>query len=92
MVVGEETAAALTIPAAPVSDPRLALLQAGVQMLEALAEMVANGTLVASLQDGGDGEATRDLLRRGALALQSVVRGLAGPGAKGKGAEAKKET
>jgi SNF2 family DNA or RNA helicase len=92
MVVGEETVAAGAVPAAPVADPRHALLQAGVQMLEALAEMVANGTLVASVPDGGDGEATRELLRRGALALQALVQGLAGPGAKAKGTEAKKET
>jgi hypothetical protein len=94
MVVGEETAAVLAVPSVPAADPRLALLQAGVQMLEALAEMVANGTLVATLperQDGWDSEATRELLRRGALALQAVVQGLAGPGAKAKGTEAKKE-
>jgi len=38
MVVGEETML-------PVTDPRQALLQAAGQMLEALAEMVANDTL-----------------------------------------------
>jgi SNF2 family DNA or RNA helicase len=92
MVVGEETPAALA-PAAPVTDPRQALLLAGVQMLEALAEMVANGTLTASNSETGDGnEATRELLRRGAQALQAVVQGLAGPGAKAKGPEGGKQT
>jgi SNF2 family DNA or RNA helicase len=75
LVVGDEAAAA--VAATPAADPRQVLLQAGVQMLEALAEVVASGTLQA--RPDGD-EATRELLRRGATALQAIIQGLTSPG------------
>jgi SNF2 family DNA or RNA helicase len=81
MVVGDEvTVTVASTPAVIRPAPGQALVQAAVQMLEALAEAVASGTLVAPMQESGDGEATRELLRRGAVALQTVIQGLGGPG------------
>jgi hypothetical protein len=68
-LVGEEVAPAPAVPepVAPVEDPRVALVQAGVQFLEALAKLLpptANGT---------NGQGHPELMQRANAALQKIL-------------------
>jgi SNF2 family DNA or RNA helicase len=82
-LVGETEAA----PPAPVADPRLALVQSGVQFLEALAGWIrttaANGQSALVTTDAKTGQPVlqlplppADVLQRGAVALQGILQGL----------------
>jgi hypothetical protein len=78
-LVGEEEAAPAPTPTAavPVADPRQALMQAGVQFLEALAALLAatapaNGTAPSP-----------ELAQRGAAAVQAILHALGPCGSRG---------
>jgi SNF2 family DNA or RNA helicase len=67
-LVGEEVApAAVPEPVAPAEDPRVALVQAGVQFLEALAK------LLPPTANGANGQGHPELMQRANAALQKIL-------------------
>lgn len=79
-VIGEEASpqapAAAVAPCVPAEDARLKLVQAGVQLLEALAAVMAE----SGQGKNGTPPLSAETLQRGTAALQTILRGLGATG------------